>query len=391
MVISTDVQEGEETMPKKLTLTGFNGGETIDHYHQLDLTLEQNADGAVEVAFLVTTGTVTVDIDAPGSAAGSFALLDQLAETDNVLTTITITGNGVDLLNPFGFGNANTGDGVVTDIAATATTPTTIHSSLSLIDASATTGQHFIFAGATNTSSPVFTFLNGSTLNSNITITYDGLTILGGSGRNIIENDANDGVVIQGNHASDVVILAGAGASTILGTGANDQVTVGATNLGTNEDPGKALGETVTFGAGATAELFVGGDGTSVSPPGFPALGEGAEAGPNAGIQNGQTNVNGAAAGMLIDFHVVTTSSTIADETNAAAVLAAATLTAKENAAVVALGGPGVAYVKFDGDEYFISTNTTETAGVGFNDAVVHLVGVQFSHPANSGGIVTLG
>jgi hypothetical protein len=81
-------------MPKKLTIEGFNAGETIDHYHKLDLTLEPNAQGSCEVDFLVTTGTVAVNIDAPGN----FTLFDQLAETDNVLTTITITGHGVDLL-----------------------------------------------------------------------------------------------------------------------------------------------------------------------------------------------------------------------------------------------------------------------------------------------------
>jgi hypothetical protein len=49
-------------------------------------------------------------------------------------------------------GNSNTGDGIVTDIAATATSPTKIASSLTLIDASATTGGVDIVAGATNTS-----------------------------------------------------------------------------------------------------------------------------------------------------------------------------------------------------------------------------------------------
>jgi hypothetical protein len=93
---------------------------------------------------------------------------------------------------------------------------------------------------------------------------------------------------------------------------------------------------------------------------------------------------------MTIDFHIVTTSSTIADETNAAAVVAATTLTAKEDAAVAALGAPGVAYFNYHNDEYFIATNNTETS-VSANDAVVHLVGVQLYHPANSGGVVTLG
>ena len=366
-------------MPKKLDIAGIVDGVTIDHYHTLDLTLEPDPVTGFGpfLGDLVATGTTTASVTGGG-------ILMQLAETDNVLTTVTIIEGG-----SFGFpgspSTGNYGDFVVTDIAATATSPTTIHSSLKLIDASATTSVMQLYAGATNTSSEG-EFHKGSTLNSNITITYDGLTIEGGSGQNIIENDATNGIVTEGNHDNDDVILAGTGASAILGTGANDQVSVGASDLGTNEAPGQALGETVTFGTGAKATLLVGAGDL------FPTSGQGAEAGPTAGTQNiGQTNVNGAAAGMTIDFHIVTTSSTISDETNAATVAAATTLTAKENAAVVALGGPGVAYFTYQGDEYFIATNTTETLGVGFNDAVVHLVGVQFSHPANSGGIVTLG
>ena len=368
-------------MPKKLVLQGHVPGITLDHYHKLDLTLEPddlNHDPIVN--WLVTTGTVTVDIHVP--TVPTFTLFEQLAETDNVLTTVTITGASADLLNPFGFGIANLGDFVVTGIAATATSPTTIHSSLSLIDASATTGDGFILAGATNTSG--LPFVNGATLNSNITITYDGLTIKGGSGHEFIENDAKDGVVTVGNHDNDAVVLAGAGASATLGTGANDQVAVGASLLGTNEDPGQALGTTVTFGNVATATLVVG-----AGTVGFTTVsGHGAEAGPTASTQNiGQTNVNGAAAGMVIDFHSVTTSNTIANET--AAVSTAATLTAAEHAAVAALGGPGVAYFDYHNDEYLIATNNTETS-VSAHDAIVHLVGVVGLTASISDGVVTL-
>ena len=115
--------------------------------------------------------------------------LTQLAEKNNVLTTVTING-GEDLgLGSFIPGNANRGDAVVTDIAATAA-PTTIHSSLKLIDASATPfGGVTIAAGATNTSG-AGSFDNGASLNANVTITYTGLTIKGGSGNDVIENDA---------------------------------------------------------------------------------------------------------------------------------------------------------------------------------------------------------
>src|SRR5262245_27000849 len=162
-------------MPKKLVLQGDLPSLTLDHYHKLDLTLEPNGT-SIFIGSLVTTGTVSVNIDTPSKPG--FYMLQHLAETDNVLTEVTITGFGLQFVDPFNFSDA-----VVTDIAATATSPTTIHSSLSLIDASATTGRNFIEAGATT-----------STLNSNVTITYDGLTMLGGSGQDVIENDAKNGV-----------------------------------------------------------------------------------------------------------------------------------------------------------------------------------------------------
>ena len=93
-------------MPKKLVLQGDVPGITLDHYHKLDLTLEpDDIHHRSIVNWLVTTGTVTVNIDAPGPG---FTLFEQLLETDNVLTTVTVTGDAPSLVNPFGFGNANT-------------------------------------------------------------------------------------------------------------------------------------------------------------------------------------------------------------------------------------------------------------------------------------------
>jgi hypothetical protein len=99
----------------------------------------------------------------------------------------------------------------VTDIAATASSPKTIQSSLKVIDASATTGRVEIFAGATNTGS-AGPFDNGASLDPLVTITYTGLTIKGGSGNDFIENDAKNGIVTDGNGDFDFVILGGAGA-----------------------------------------------------------------------------------------------------------------------------------------------------------------------------------
>jgi hypothetical protein len=153
---------------------------------------------------------------AAGSAlAGGYNVLHQLAEANNVLTTVTISGfftNSSELFilgSPSG--NSNTGDGVVT-ATAEAVLPTKIASSLTLIGASATSGGVEIYAGATNTSG-AGAFVDGESLKANITITYTGLTIKGGSGSDIIENDAKNGIVTDRN-GTDTVILAGAGAKT---------------------------------------------------------------------------------------------------------------------------------------------------------------------------------
>jgi hypothetical protein len=324
--------------------------------------------------FLVLSGTTSVSIASRGLApppGGNF--IQQLAETTNNLTTVTLNGPESLRLGEQVVGNSNSDDGVVTDIAATASKATTIHSSLTLIDASATTGRVEIFAGATNTGG-AGNFENGDSLNGNVTITYTGLTIKGGSGSDAIENDAKNGIVIVGNGFSVGVDLAGAGAKATLGNGAGDEVAVGTSHMGTSETAGSALGDKVTLGNAATAELFVG---------------IGAEAGSTAGTTSiGLTKVVKAADGMEINLTAVTTSHFIADET--AAVASAKTLTAAENAAVNALGGAGVAYFDFKGNEYFIATNSAEAA-VSSSDAIVKLVGVtDIHHAVNNFGLVTL-
>ena len=323
--------------------------------------------------FLVLKGTTSVTVASTGAINGTNEL-PQLAEKNNVLTTVTINGAEDLKLGSFTTGHANSGDAVVTDIAATAASPTTIHSSLTLINASATpAGGVEIFAGATNTSG-AGNFANGASLNANVTITYTGLTIKGGSGNDAIENDAKNGIVTDGD-GNDSVVLGGAGAKAILGTGA-DRVFVGISDLGTNETAGSAVGDKVTFGAAATSKLGVG---------------TGAEAGST--INNaiiGLTKVVKAADGMVIDFSTfgVTTSHFIADETTVVA--SATTLKAAENAAVNAFGSSGVAYFSFKGNEYFIATNSAEAA-VSSNDAIVELVGVtDIHHASNNFGLVTL-
>jgi hypothetical protein len=325
-----------------------------------------------DLPFLVLSGTTSVNIGSTGNTGGRNEFT-QLAENNSVLTTVTISGSDFFSLG-LGTGQSNSGDGVVTDIAATAASPTTIHSSLALIDASATTGGVVISAGATN-SSGAGNFQNGGSLPANVTITYTGLTIKGGSGNDLIENDAKNGIVTDGN-GKDTVILGGAGEKATLGTGSGDHVAVGGSNLGTNETAGSALGDAVKFANAAAAELFV-----------YP----GAEAGSTAGTKSiGLTKVLNAADGMEINFGNVTTSHFIFDATNTPAVASATNLTAAENAAVNAFGSSGVVYFSFHGNEYFIATNNIETM-VSSNDAIVKLVGVTNIHHAdNAFGLVTL-
>ena len=214
----------------------------------------------------------------------------------------------------------------------------------------------------------------GESLDANVTITYTGLEIKGGSGNfSIIENDAKNGIVTEGNGNNDTVILGGAGAKAILGTGTGDFVQVGNSPLGTNEAAGSALGDSVNFGSPATVELFV-----------LP----GAEAGSTVSAKSiGLTKVLDAAAGMKINVANINGNSTIADET--AAVASSSSLTTAENTAVNKLAGPGVAYFNFHGNEYFIATSSIETA-VSSHDAIVKLVGVIDLHATNSFGEVTL-
>jgi hypothetical protein len=323
--------------------------------------------------FMVLSGTTSLSIASAGAGAGGFNEIGQLAETTNGLTTVTITGSEQFILGR-GSGQSNHGDGVVTDIAAKAASPTTIHSSLTLIDASATTGALSISAGATNTSSEG-QFLNGASLNANVTITYTGLTIKGGSGPDFIENDAKRGIVTEGNGNDDVATLGGADAKAILGTGTSDEVQVGVSNVGPSEAAGSGLGDTVKFGAAATAKLTVG---------------PGAEAGSTAGTTSiGLTKVLMAADGMVLNFRSVNNGvDLIVDETSTVA--SSTSLNAAENAAVKAMNSAGVAYFSFHGNEYFIATNHAETA-ISADDAVVKLVGItDIHHATSSSGVVTL-
>ena len=279
--------QGDNTIYPGFSLLGEN---------TLALTLDQTGGFGhfLELPFLVLSGTTSVSIASTG-ATGGVNMLKQVAEKTNDLTTLTLSGSETVALG-LDTGHSNNDDGVVTDIGATAFSPTKIHSSLTLIDASATTGGLEIFAGATNTGG-AGSFENGASLNPNVTITYTGLTIRGGSDTSIIENDAKNGVVNSGNGFNDQVILGGAGAKATMGFGGGDLARVGVSFMGTSEIAGGALGDKVTFGNAATATLLVR---------------AGAEVGSTAGTNSvGLTKVVNAANGMQIDFSAITTSSTI--------------------------------------------------------------------------------
>ena len=176
-------------------------------------------------------------------------------------------------------------------------------------------------------------------------------------------------MVIDGNDARDWVYLGGADASATLSAGANNSVFVGISYLGTSELAGNALGDTVTFGAGGTATLVI-------------------EAGATVGPSSiGETNVISTAAGMKIDFVAVNTGSNVFSAN--AAVVSAPSLAGAENQAVAALGGAGVAYINYGGDEYLVAAHTSEST-VSSGDAIVNLIRVNGHAVSISDGVVTL-
>jgi hypothetical protein len=344
-------------------------GATLLGESTLAITIDDTGTQGLALGFVVASlfGT-SVTIASHGVGGGGFDEFNQLEVRNNELTTVTISGS-----ERFIFGDDTSDQAVVTDIDATASSPTTIQSSLKLIDASATTGGVMIGAGATTVGG--YFFADGESLNANVTITYTGLTIKGGSGSDNIENDAKNGVVTDGNGSNDEVTLGAGGAKATLGTGAYDNVAIGESRMGPNniEAAGSALGDTVTFGAASTAELVVG---------------NGAEAGSTASTASiGLTKVVGAAAGMKIDFSLITSSSNIQDET--AAVSGAKSLNAAENMAVDLLPANGVVYFNYNGSEYFIATDQSETV-VNSHNAIVKLVGVVDLSATNASGVVTL-
>ena len=324
---------------------------------------------------LTSTGDATVSIASTGEAGSTAGVgyngIGTLAETDGHLAKVIVSGDDCFELGCSG--------GVSTDSATTSTG--NIFSMLTTIDASATTGGVSLYAG------------NSSFDSSGFVVSYRGLTLYGGSGPgDVLYNGATDGVTIDLNGNADQVWLGGSNASAALGTGASDVAEVGYNKYLTSasapvgpELPGLALGDSVTFAAGATAKIIISGgaewDGTTY-------------VGSNSNHGVGQTTVIGAVAsggttpGTLIDVSDIVGASTNIQNTQTS-IAGVSNLTAAENVAVAALGAGGVAYFTYGSNEYLVAAHAAEAA-VSAGDAVVEMHNVNLTGLSMSAGVVHL-
>lgn len=313
----------------------------------------------LELYHLTSTGDTSIAINASGGGSGSDAYLEYIYETDNNLATVTVTGNTY-------FENY----GIHTDTGvAAAATATTIASSLTTIDASATTNGVYILAGDNDTPS------------ANNTVTYTGLAIKGGSGADdFLYDGANSGVITDGNGKGDGEALGGSSASATVGTGANDYSYVGYDEqAGTPSLQGASVGDSFTFGAGATATAWVY-NGATLTAAQVTAIGT------NGTTAATQTAVHGAAAGMTINFSAVDSTSNLVLYTPTAG---DTTFALTENHAIAALAGlQGVVAFTYGSDEYLVAHQAAAALTAG--DTVVDLVGIANHNVTLSAGVVTL-
>jgi hypothetical protein len=346
----------------------------------LAVTLD-NTDSTTALTYLLlgsltSTGDATVSIASAGAAGSTpsagYNGIGRLTETDGHLTTVTVTGDDYIYLGYSG--------GVSTD-STTTKAVTTFNSSLTEIDASATTGGVTIYAG------------NPTQDAAAAIVTYRGLRLDGGSGPgDLLYNGAYGGVTTDGNGKGDAVWLGGSNASGALGTGASDRADVGDSAYATTlafvgpEAPGLALGDTVTFSAGATATIIISG-GAEWDAATY------VRGNPNNGV--GQTTVVGAVAagastpGTLIDLSDIVGASTNIQNAQAS-IAGASNLTAAENAAVAALKAAGVAYFTYGSNEFLVAAHASEQF-VNYGDAVVELQGVHIMGLSMAAGVVHLG
>ncbi|MGF6613081.1 hypothetical protein OKW45_008069 [Paraburkholderia sp. WSM4175] len=152
--------------------------------NSLAVNFESNSTtGDGDIDSIVSTGDTTVSISSDGVATAvtdDYNVLGTLAETDNVLTKVSVKGATF-----FELDHVNTNTGAMTATADVA-------SSLKTIDASATTGGVSIEAGYKQS------------IDGTYYTTYTGLTIHGGTGGDEITNGADNGVIVEGATAATV-------------------------------------------------------------------------------------------------------------------------------------------------------------------------------------------
>ncbi|MEM5384126.1 DUF4214 domain-containing protein [Paraburkholderia phymatum] len=318
----------------------------------------------VNIDSLTSTGDTSIVLSSAG-VKGAVNSLTALTETDNHLTTVTITGS-----NQFTLGG-------VTTAVNNASMPQsgTTASSLTTIDGSAATGALHITAGA------------NSGAGDNV-VSYAGLTIKGGIGGDTIINHAANGVIVEGATAStlfntltidgkgasindaasagaDVLNLGGVNNSATLGSGTG--VTVAVSNVaGTH-----SIADSVTFGSG-TANVTDG------------LLYQASASATSANTNGNVLTLNGALHGETLSFATVT---------NAVGALGAATSVAAAQTfdqAVFAAHGAAntVTWFQYAGNTYVESNGAAADAS---DSAVVKIAGVvDLSHAAvTAGGHIT--
>ncbi len=203
---------------------------TLTHAGSGPNSLTVNVSGT-EGLSVTSTGDASLTVNTPVGAGVHVSIA--LSETDNQLTLLKFTG-GDNILLASSYVNAIY-DSAITDVGANIPSGTIVASSLTRIDATATTGGITIYAGATEKG-----------------VSYTGLAIYGGGGGDSINNYADNGSIVEGATAAstpgyksntlsvsgsnasindsastlnDTIAMSGIGDSAILGSG-NDHVSL---------------------------------------------------------------------------------------------------------------------------------------------------------------------
>lgn len=235
-------------------------------------------------------------------------------------------------------------EGVQANASATSQLHISLPAGLQTIDGSRATGKLIITAGE-----------DTSVAGSNVSMTYDDLQIIAGSGGSEITNNAIAGVV-NGGAGADLVFLNGRGASATTGSGV-DVVHFNALNQSADFS---GLGvDTAVVGTGATLSVLL----------------------------SELTTLTNASTGDVIDLRAINTSSSVTDVTES--IILAPNLAAALAVAAAEIGANQTGYFAWDRDTYLVANDAQSALDSG--DAVVKLVGVYADFalgPAN--GEVTI-